>query len=95
MRPPWRRAWAIPNCQTLPAAERPGLYCRVIQVGMLQTGANVSWQPATVTTIPLIEMFRDYYATGLSEKSLRRQLAAPISLRARQEIEAQLQKIIG
>ena len=45
--------------------------------------------------VTILEMFRDYYFPELGEPTLRRYLAAPISIRARAEKEKQLQKLIA
>ena len=76
-------------------AERPGLYCRVIQGGWVLTGAVVAWEQYTGEAVPAIELFRSFYELQLSEAVLRHQLAAPIAIRARIEKEAQLSKLLG
>ena len=76
-------------------AERPGLYCRVIQEGFVQVGDLVSVVRYTGETITALEMFRDFYTSERSEANLRRHLAAPIAIRARVEKEAQLDKLLA
>jgi MOSC domain-containing protein YiiM len=71
-------------------AERPGLYCRVIQTGTVNVGDPVSLEPYRGETISAIEMFRQYYQADLDEAAIRRQLAAPIAVRARIEQEEKL-----
>ena len=73
-------------------AERPGLYCRVLQ-GQVQAGESVRLERYTGETVTILEMFRDYYDATLEEATLRRYLAAPISMRARADKEKQLQKL--
>jgi MOSC domain-containing protein YiiM len=75
-------------------AERPGLYCRVLQGGQVQVGDPVSLERYTGETVTILEMFRDYYNHDQSEATLRHYLAAPISIRARIEKEKQLQKLL-
>lgn len=75
------------------AAERPGLYCRVIRPGPVQVGEGVSWERYTGPTITAIDMFRDFYAPDESEANLRRHLAAPICIRGRVEKEAHLRQL--
>jgi MOSC domain-containing protein YiiM len=75
-------------------AERPGLYCRVLQGGQVQAGDPVSLERYTGETVTILEMFRDYYYHDQSEAVLRHYLAAPISIRARIEKEKQLQKLL-
>jgi MOSC domain-containing protein YiiM len=76
-------------------AERPGLYCRVIQEGHVQVGDPVTWERYPGETISAIELFRDFYAPRLDAAMLRRHLAAPIAVRDRIEKEAQLAKLLA
>jgi MOSC domain-containing protein YiiM len=75
-------------------AERPGLYCRVIQAGTVQAGETVSLERYPGETVTILKMFRDYYVPDRSEATLRRYLAAPLAIRARRDKEAQLQKLL-
>jgi MOSC domain-containing protein YiiM len=76
-------------------AERPGLYCRVIQDGYVQVGNPVTCEGYSGETIKAVELFRDFYAPHLNEATLRRHLAAPIGVRDRIEKEAQLKKVLA
>jgi len=76
-------------------AERPGLYCRVLQGGQVQAGDPVHLDGYGGETVSILQMFRDYYIPDLYEATLRRYLAAPISMRTRTEKEKQLQKLLG
>jgi MOSC domain-containing protein YiiM len=76
-------------------AERPGLYCRVIQVGAVQVGQPVALEPYAGATIAAIEMFQAFYVGGLDEAMLRRHLAAPIAIRDRVDKQAQLDKLLA
>jgi MOSC domain-containing protein YiiM len=76
-------------------AERPGLYCRVIQEGPIQTGESVSTEKYAGETISILEMFRDYYDKDKSQETLRRHLNAPIDIRSRQALEKDLQKFLA
>jgi len=75
-------------------AERPGLYCRVIQEGFAKAGDTVSIEKYPGETISILEMFRDYYDRNKNEATLRRHLNAPIAIRARRDLEADLQKLL-
>jgi MOSC domain-containing protein YiiM len=77
------------------SAERPGLYCRVIQEGWVQVGDQVSLEKYKGETITAIKMFRDFYESNLDELTLRRYLAAPIAIRDRADKQAQLDKILA
>jgi MOSC domain-containing protein YiiM len=75
-------------------AERPGLYCRVIKEGFVKAGDPVSIERYTDETISVLEMFRDYYNRNKSEETLRRHLNAPIAIRDRRDLEANLRKLL-
>jgi MOSC domain-containing protein YiiM len=75
------------------AAERPGLYCRVIQPGVVQAGDSVHLELYRGETVTVLEMFRFFYESNPSAAALVRQLAAPIAIRARRENEARLAQI--
>lgn len=77
------------------AAERPGLYCRVIREGSVQAGGTVTHERCSRDAITALELFRDFYNTQRDEADLRRHLAAPISIRARIEKERQLAQLLG
>lgn len=76
-------------------AERPGLYCRVIEEGYVTVGEQVTLERYAGETLPAIELFRDYYEPHLSEAAIRRHLAAPIAVRARLEEEQKLLKLLA
>lgn len=75
-------------------AERPGLYCRVIKEGVVKTGDEVRVEIYTGETISVTQMYRDYYEKDKSEETLRRNLAAPIAIRARVDLEEELSKLL-
>ena len=68
-------------------AERPGLYCRVLQEGFVKAGDTLSIENYAGETISILEMFRDYYDPNKSEETLRRHLNAPIAIRNRRDLE--------
>ena len=74
-------------------AERPGVYCRVLQEGLVEAGMAVRYAPYAGERITLLEMFRDYYAPNTNADALRRYLSVPLAARARADKEAQLRKI--
>jgi MOSC domain-containing protein YiiM len=75
------------------AAERPGLYCRVIRAGQAYVGDAVTLEPNTGPTVGVLEMFRDFFRPHLDEATIRRYLAAPIAIRDRIDKEEMLQAI--
>lgn len=76
-------------------AERPGLYCRVIQEGLVKAGDAVSVERYRGETISIPEMFRAYYEKDKSEESFRRHFKAPIAIRARKDLEKERQRLLA
>jgi MOSC domain-containing protein YiiM len=76
-------------------AERPGLYCRVLQEGFVQAGSPVTVERYAGETLPVLQMFREYYDRNKSEATLRRHLNAPIAIRARVDLEEELQNLLA
>lgn len=52
-------------------------------------------EPRSGPTITVLEMFRDFYANEWDEAKLRRHLAAPIAIRAREDAEERLARLMG
>jgi MOSC domain-containing protein YiiM len=76
-------------------AERPGLYCRVLREGFLRAGDPVAVEQYSGETISILEMYREYYNRDKTEETIRRHLQAPIAIRARRDLEADLRKVSG
>ncbi len=84
-------------------AERPGLYCRVLEPGTVQPGdrLRVALYAARVAAqqrgapITVRQMFRDFYEPQLDEATLRRYLSVPIAIRDREAKEAELAKRVA
>lgn len=76
-------------------AERPGLYCRVIKEGLVNTGDDVTVEKYSGTTLSIVQMYRDYYEKDKAEETLRRNLDAPISIRSRIDLEKELETLLG
>ena len=73
--------------------ERPGLYCRVMQAGLVAKGDDVKIERYEKDTISVIQVFRDYYDKKKSAETIRNHLNAPIAIRVRTALEEELQKI--
>ncbi|NTW12401.1 MAG: MOSC domain-containing protein [Anaerolineales bacterium] len=54
------------------AAERPGLYVRVVKEGVIKAGDPVTVEKYTGATISIVEMYREHYVKDRSEGSLRK-----------------------
>ncbi|CAN5661911.1 MOSC domain-containing protein [soil metagenome] len=77
------------------AAERPGLYCRVVREGELTVGDEVVYEPHPGPTVGALEAFRDAFDPDPSETTIRRHLAAPIDIRSRAEYEERLEALLA
>lgn len=75
-------------------AERPGLYCRVIKEGTIQTDDPVTVEKYTGKTVSLLKMYRDFYDNEKSEETLRQHLEAPIAIRDREALQQELEKLL-
>jgi MOSC domain-containing protein YiiM len=75
-------------------AERPGLYCRVIQTGAVLAGESVWVEHYPGESLPAIEMFREFYNPHPSAAYLRRYLNTPTPIKGRDEVEAQLKALL-
>jgi len=74
-------------------AERPGLYCRVLQEGLVKAGNPVFIKKYSEETISILQVFRDYYDRNKSEETIRRHLNAPVAIRVRESLERELQNL--
>ena len=74
-------------------AERPGVYCRVIRAGELGAGDPVAYAPYAGERVPVLEVFRAFFAPNPGEKILRRQLSVPVAARARESYEGRLAEL--
>lgn len=73
-------------------AERPGIYCRVIETGFLSTGESFTVDASPASAVTIMEMFRA--DTGKRSKAqLERFLAAPIDARTRAKWQAELDRL--
>jgi MOSC domain-containing protein YiiM len=75
------------------AAERPGLYVRVIREGIINAGDPVTVEKFIGETVSILQVYRDHYSKEYTEESLRRYLNSPIAIRERQALERELQKL--
>jgi MOSC domain-containing protein YiiM len=76
-------------------AERPGVYCRVIDEGTIQHGDAVAYESYTGERVSVLELFRDFFAPTPELDTLRRYLAAPLAHRARRDKEVQLERLLA
>jgi MOSC domain-containing protein YiiM len=76
-------------------AESPGLYCRVLQEGSLRAGDAVGYISAPAGSVPVLDLFREYYTADPDEATVRRILASPLAERARHDEEKRLEKLTG
>src|SRR5258708_2749179 len=64
-------------------AEKPGVYCRVIETGYVKANESVDLIPYQGVSVGVLEMFRGFYQKHLTEDQLRRFLAVPIPAKVR------------
>jgi MOSC domain-containing protein YiiM len=76
------------------AAERPGVYCRVVREGMIQAGDLVRLEPYAGDRVTAAEVFRDYYEPDRSLAAISRFLAVPLAVRAREAKRRQLREAL-
>ena len=89
-------AWRMRDPQWMKkfrAAERPGLYCRVIKEGIVNTGNPVTVEKYAGEAVSILQMYRDHYESKMSEETIRRYLNAPIDIRSRTDLEKELNKV--
>lgn len=77
------------------AAERPGLYVRVVKEGTIRAGDPVTVEKYSDETVSIVQMYRDHYDKDYSEELLRRYLNSPIDIRSREHLEEELQKLLA
>jgi MOSC domain-containing protein YiiM len=77
------------------AAERPGLYCRVLQSGQITAGLAVTVEPYQEQTVSILEMYRDNFDPENMKAKIHRYLNAPIDIRSRTQLEKWLAEITG
>lgn len=72
-------------------AERPGIYFRVLNSGDVSAGEAVTYVASESGSVPILELFRFYYALSHDADTLRRYLNAPVASRFRTKIENKLE----
>jgi MOSC domain-containing protein YiiM len=75
-------------------AERPGVYCRVIESGYVATNDRLTLLPYQGPAVSVLEMFRGFYEKPATVDELRRLLAVPIPEKARASLEERLEQVL-
>ncbi len=75
------------------AAERPGIYARVLEPGVVAVGDPVDRLDAGGEEPELIVLSRVYYDSAPARETLERLLSSPLAVRARRDIEAKLERV--
>jgi MOSC domain-containing protein YiiM len=73
-------------------ARRPGLYCRVIEEGVLQAGNTVTLEPSEIAYLSVVDTFEMFYDPNPSLEMIEKVLAAPVAIRAREMYQELLEK---
>ena len=71
-------------------AEKPGVYCRVLETGFVKVNDPVELLPYQGPAVSALELFRAFYKRQLTEDEVRRFLAVPIPNKDRPHYEARL-----
>ena len=71
-------------------AERPGVYCRVLNAGQVAQGDSVTLVPHESSGVSVLELFRFKYALRHEAPALHRLLEAPLATRFRAIVESKL-----
>jgi len=83
------RAWV----KRFAAAERPGIYARVLEPGEVAAGDSVERLDSGGDEPELLELFRVWYDPAPPSETLERLLASPLAVRARSDVEAKLARV--
>ncbi len=81
--------------KTFRYAEKPGVYCRVIETGSVAVNDPVALIPYQGPVVSVLEMFRCFYKKHLTEDELRRFLAVPIPHKERPRYEGLLAHVLA
>jgi MOSC domain-containing protein YiiM len=73
-------------------ARRPGLYCRVLEEGVLQAGDTVTLEPSEIEYLYVVDTFDWYYDPNPSLEMIEQVLATPVAIRARKMYQDLLEK---
>lgn len=74
-------------------AERPGVYCRVIETGYVQAGDPVTLIPYEGERVGILEPFRIFYTKRFTEDLLQRFLSVPIHTKELTQYERKLARL--
>ncbi|MEO8530048.1 MAG: MOSC domain-containing protein [Deltaproteobacteria bacterium] len=72
------------------AADRPGVYCRVLAEGQIESGTAVQFDRFAGAAVPVIEMCHSWNRSDLDDATIARYLAAPIHEKERQRWQKDL-----
>jgi MOSC domain-containing protein YiiM len=76
-------------------AERPGFYCRVMEIGYVEQNDPIEVIPFQGPKVSVLDLFRYFYKKHLTEDELRRVLSVPIAERARPRYEEMLAQVLA
>jgi len=75
------------------AGGRPGLYCRVLELGTVQAGQNLEFIRNPAPKVSLMDLFELWFLKKPPRALLERALSAPIGARTHRDLTAQLEKM--
>ena len=71
-------------------AERPGMYCRVLEPGTIRPGDSIEVTCAEATNLGLVDAYRLAYDRTADLDIIREALKSPVSIRFREDYERRL-----
>lgn len=81
--------------KTFFAAARPGAYARVLQPGLITTGAVVEWLPTQEPFATTLDVFNQWNKKNKSTAVLKQALASPLASVHRGKVQQWLQALEG
>jgi MOSC domain-containing protein YiiM len=76
------------------AAERPGVYCRVLNPGELRPDDPVTLVENPEPSVSMLELFRAWFEPSPDPALLRRIVSAPVAERARERFRKKLEAVV-
>ncbi len=79
--------------KTFRAGARPGLYCRVLETGTVQAGQDLEFIRNPTPIVSIMDLFELYFLKKPPRVLIEQALSAPIGVRTRRDLTAQLGKM--
>lgn len=76
-------------------ADRPGMYCRVLNEGSIEPQDQIVQTPAPTSNLSLVDCYRLHYNRSASAAEFEAALRSPVSERMKDELERRLARVAG